>query len=256
MTRRDKNDTQQWTKRAIVAACLAMFSTMGAADTIAGVYAGVGVWRAGAGGNLGSTAADVDTLGLSTENDAFVYVAVEHPVPLLPNVKLQHSRLAFRGEGALSGEFRLDDVEFPAGEPVSTDLDLTHTDAVLYYELLDNVVSLDLGLTFRVFDGHARVSSRDRSLGESVDIDLVIPAAYGRALIGLPRGLSLGTAANIVGYSGNSLTDLSAHLAYSYESAVDVGVELGYRRFTVKLDDDAETDVDVGGPYLTVTLHF
>lgn len=256
MTRTDKNDMQQWTKRSIVAVCLATFSTIGAADTIAGLYAGAGIWHAGPGGHLGSTAADVDTLGFSTESNAFAYAAVEHPVPLLPNVKLQHSRLASRGEGTLSGEFRLDEVEFSAGEPVSTDLDLTHTDAVLYYELLDNVVSLDLGLTIRVFDGHARVASHDRSLNESVDIDLAIPAAYGRVLFGLPRGFSLGAAANIVGYSGNSLTDLAAYVAYSYESAVDVGAELGYRRFGVRLDDDAETDVEMGGPYVTATLHF
>ena len=99
--------------------------------------------------------------------------------PALPNVKLQHTRLGSRGEGLLSRRFRLDDVEFFAGGTVSTELDLTHTDAVMYYELLDNVVSLDLGGTLRVFNGHARAASRSRTLSESVDIDIAMPMAYG-----------------------------------------------------------------------------
>ena len=247
---------KRWMRTTMVAACLAAISTMAAADTLVGLYAGAGIWRAGPGGDIGATAADVDTLGLSAESNAFVYAAFEHGVPLLPNVKLKHSRLTSSGQGALSRQFRLDDVEFSAGEVVSTDLDLTHTDAVLYYEVLDTVVSLDVGLTLRLFDGHARVAGRSRTLGESVDIDLAIPAAYGRALIGLPGGFVLGAEANVIGYGGNSITDISGHIAYSYDSLVDLGVEVGYRRFSLQVDDDADTDVGLGGPYATVTLHF
>ena len=247
---------KQWMSKWMAAACIAAFSTLAAADTIAGLYAGAGIWSAGPGGNIGGTAVDVDALGLSSETNAFVYVVLEHPVPALPNVKLQHTRLGSRGEGVLSKPFQLDDVEFSAGETVSTELGLTHTDAVMYYELLDNVVSLDLGGTLRVFNGHARAASRSRTLSESVDIDLVIPMAYGRVLIELPTGFAISATANVIGYSGNSLQDLSAQIAYAFDSVVDVGVELGYRRFALKLDDDAQTDVSLGGPYVAVALHF
>ena len=251
-----ENDVKQWMTGWMAAACLAAFSIPAAADTIAGLYAGAGFWRAGPGGSIGGTAADVDALGLSSETNGFVYVALEHPIPTLPNVKLQHTRLSTRGEGLLTRQFRLDDVEFSAGETVSTDLDLTHTDVVMYYELLDNVLSLDLGATLRVFDGHARVASRSGTLSESVGIDLVVPMAYGRALIELPTGLSLSATANFIGYSGNSLQDLSAHVTYGFDSALDVGVELGYRRLALELDDDARTDVSLDGPYVAVAVHF
>ena len=247
---------KQWMRNSIAAGCLAAFSTPAAADTVAGVYAGAGIWRAGPGGSIGDTAVDVDALGLSSETNAFVYLAIEHPVPLLPNVRLQHTRLGTSGEGLLTTQFRLDDVAFSVGETVSTDLDLTHTDAVMYYELLDNVLSLDLGGTLRVFNGHASAVSRSGTLSESVDIDLVIPMAYGRALIELPAGFSISATANFVSYSGNSLQDLSAHIAWGFESAVDVGVELGYRRLALELDDDAQADVSLDGPYVAVTLHF
>ena len=246
------NKTSKW----MAAACLVAFSTVAAADTIAGLYAGAGLWRAGPGGNLGAVAADVDSLGLSSETNSYVYIALEHPIPALPNVKLQHTNLRTGGEGTLSEEFRLEDVEFSAGESVSSDLDLTHTDIVMYYELLDNVVSLDLGGTLRVFNGHASVASRSRTLHESVDIDLALPMAYGRALVELPGGFALNAQANFIGYSDNSLQDLSAHVAYAYDSTVDVGVEVGYRRLALELDDDARTDVSLSGPYVTVSVHF
>ena len=247
---------RRWTRQLTAAVCLAAIFTPAAADTVLGLYAGVGIWPAGPGGNIGGTAVDVDALGLSSETNAFVYVAVEHPFPVWPNVKLQHTRLGSDGEGVLSRPFQLDDVEFSAGETVSTELDLTHTDMVMYYELLDNVVSLDLGWTLRLFSGHASAASRSRALSESVDIDLAIPMVYGGALIELPAGFTMGATANVIGYSGNSLQDLSAHVAYSLDSAVDVGVELGYRSFALKLDDDAKTDVSLRGPYVAVALHF
>ena len=247
---------KQWTRQWMAAVCVAAISTPTVADTIAGVYAGAGMWRAGPDGNIGVVAVDVDSLGLSSESNAYVYVAVEHPIPALPNVKLQHTRLETSGEGTLSREFRLEDVTFSAEESVSTSLDLTHTDVVMYYELLDNVVSLDLGGTLRVFSGHARVASRSGTLDERVGINLALPMAYGRALVELPGGFALNAQANFIGYGGNSLQDLSAHIAWAYDSAVDVGVEVGYRRFALELEDDAETDVSLSGPYAAVSLHF
>ena len=242
--------------RMLVAACFAACSIPAAADSIVGLYAGTGLWSAGPGGNIGGAAADVDALGLSSDSNAFVYVALEHPIPTLPNVRLQHTRLGSSGEGVLTRQFRLDDVEFSAGETVSTELDLTHNDVVMYYELLDNVVTLDLGLTLRMFNGHARTAGRNGSLSESVGIDLAIPMAYGRALVELPAGLTMGATAHVIGYSGNSLQDLSGHVAYAFDTAVDIGVEVGYRRFALELDDDAETDVRLSGPYAAVAIHF
>ena len=120
---------KRWMRTLLAAACLSAFSTSTIADTILGVDAGAGLWLAGFSGNIGGTATDVDALGLSSETNAFVYVALEHPIPLWPNLELRHMRLGSKGRGTLSRRFRLDDVEFSAGETVSTELDLTHTDA-------------------------------------------------------------------------------------------------------------------------------
>ena len=246
---------KRWMTKVAAAVCLAAYSTLAAADLIAGLYAGAGMWSVGPGGNIGDSAVDVDALGMSNEAGGFAYVALEHPIPLWPNLRLQHTRLGTSGEGTLSTRFQLDEVEFSAGEIVSTEVDLSHTDAVMYYELLDNVVSLDLGWTLRLFDGHASATSRSGALSENVDIGLALPMAYGRVLIELPAGLAVSATANVIGYSGNSVEDYSAHIAYAFGAVVDVGVEMGYRSFAVKLED-AHTDVTLDGPYVAVAVHF
>lgn len=247
---------KRWMAKLAAAVCLAALSALAAADTVAGLYVGAGMWSAGPGGHIGASAADADALGLSSDTGAFAYVALEHPFPLWPNVRLQHTRVGVEGEVALTRPFRLDDVEFVAGETVSTEVDLTHVDAVMYYELLDDVVGLDLGWTLRLFNGHARASSRNGTLSESVDIGLVVPMVYGRALVELPAGFTASASAHVIGYRGNSLRDLSAQIAWAFDSVVDVGVEMGYRRFAVKLDDHAHADVTLDGPYVAVALHF
>ena len=247
---------KRWRRGLLAAVCISTFGAPATADTIFGMDAGAGLWLAGPGGHIGGTAVDVETLGLSRETNAFVYFALEHPIPLWPNLKLQHTRIASSGTGPLTRRFQLDDVEFSVGETVTTDLDLSHTDVVMYYELLDNVLSLDLGSTWRMFGGHARATGQSGNLSESVDIDAAIPMLYGRALLELPGGFAVNVQGSLIGYSGNSLQDLSAHIAYAYDSAVDIGVEAGFRRFALELDDDAETDVALSGPYVAVSVHF
>lgn len=229
------------------------------ADTILGVYASAGVWDAGISGNFhsedtGST--DIDAkgdLGLKDENQTVVSIALEHPIPVVPNVLLRRTPLKFEGRSNTALFFD----GKPIGGNVDTKLDLTHTDATLYYEILDNWVNLDLGLTARLFDGVVRIHGDTPSsqTGE-VDLDAPIPMLYAKAQFDLPfSGLKFAVEGNGVGYSGNTLTDFTAKIGY--ESKFRFGVEGGYRRFGLKLDDidDFSGDLTIDGPYLAVTLH-
>lgn len=248
-------------QKLIVTSFLAVAAPLAQADTILGIFAGVGTWNSDYSGDTGTISADLDDLGLTEEHNKFFYVALEHPVPILPNVKLQRTNITSKETGTLDGNFRLDEVTFGQGESVTTDLDLSHTDAILYYELLDNWVNLDLGVTLRSFDGQAeaRAEINGTVVSESVELDAVVPMLYARAQFDLPlTGFSIGADAHVTGYSGSTLTDISAKVAYAFESVVDLGVELGYRRFALELDDldDLEADVALDGPYAAVTLHF
>ena len=248
-------------KKLLSATCLAALAPLAQADTILGIYAGIGLWQADYGGDTGVESVDLDELGLDDENNNFFYVALEHPIPLLPNIRLQRTAIDSRESATLTRNFTLDDVTFSATDTVVTDLDLSHTDAVLYYEVLDNWVSLDLGLTLRAFDGEATVQSQTTTaLRETVDLDAVLPMLYARAQFDLPfTGFSVGADANLITYDGHTLSDASAKIAYAFDATViDLGVELGYRRMALELDDldDLNADLTLDGPYAAVTLHF
>ena len=76
-------------------------------------------------------------------------------MPLLPNIRLQHSDLNWSGNGWINAGTDLNGTPFVVAEQADISLDLSHTDATFYYEVLDNVVDLDLGITARLFDGEA-----------------------------------------------------------------------------------------------------
>jgi outer membrane protein len=112
------------------------------ADTIFGIYAGAGTWQTEYSGDAGEPATSADDLGMDSNNNNYYYIAIEHPVPLIPNIKVQHNDITSNQTGTLGKNFSIGDIIYPAGTQVATDFDLSYTDAALYYELLDILVTL------------------------------------------------------------------------------------------------------------------
>ena len=86
---------------------------------------------------------------------------------------------------------------------------------------------------------------------------------YGKAQFDLPlTGLSAGVEFNGIGFSRSSLLDVMVKISYQTDLTpfVDIGVDAGYRHIALDIDDkdvgDIETDVDVSGPFVGLTLHF
>ncbi|HHD78862.1 MAG TPA: TIGR04219 family outer membrane beta-barrel protein, partial [Epsilonproteobacteria bacterium] len=98
-----------------------------------------------------------DTLGWSDTQDIFLKAYFEHPLPFIPNVKLGFTKLSHDSTGAVS-LFSWGDITSFSGE-VKSNLDLRITDLTLYYELLDNWVELDAGLTGRYLSGDVQVNT-------------------------------------------------------------------------------------------------
>jgi outer membrane protein len=255
------NNEENTMKRLLLASAITACSLSYAhADTVFGIYAGAYSWKADYSGDINDTDAGQkidleDDLGFSDESNNVFYVAIEHPVPLLPNVRLQHTALDSSARGRLTHDFTFDDVDFNVNEGVATDIDFTHTDLTLYYELLDNWVNLDIGLTVRKFDGEIAISGLNKSA--RVDLDAALPMVYIAAQFDLPfTGLSAGVGGNAIGYSGNTLLDLNAYV--QYEFPFGLGVRGGYRTFTLELDDvdDIDSDLTLDGLYGAIVFHF
>ncbi|WP_027859036.1 TIGR04219 family outer membrane beta-barrel protein [Marinobacterium jannaschii] len=246
--------------KKLICAALSGLSIMAAplsahADLI-GVYAGANYWNAAADGSIASadkTAAEFD---FDTEGQNMFYVAIEHPVPLVPNFKIRHTNMVSDGSANVTG-FEFNNVTFNGD--VDTKLDLTHTDFVLYYELLDNVVSLDLGLNVKYLDGFAEVSSSSETT--RVDLTAPIPMAYASVEGMLPfTGFSAKAEANLLSIDDSEISDFQAEIKYDVidNIALDLGVTVGYRRLSIKLDDidDIDSDLTFSGPYVGLEAHF
>lgn len=235
------------------------------ADLLFGIYGGVGAWNAGVDGDLGvgDQPITTDELDLSTETNNVFYLAVEHPLPLIPNIRVQHTGVSSTGSATLERDFTLEDITFNAGLDTQSEVDFTHTDFSFYFEILDNYLSLDVGLTARLLDGFARVDAVDangNNLSEKVDLNIGLPLLYGRAQIDLPfTGWFAGGTINYISLADNSLSDIEARVGYlSSGFGLDFGFEAGYRRISLVADEagDLFADVSVDGPYAAFIMHF
>jgi outer membrane protein len=226
------------------------------ADTIFGIYAGAGQWTSDYSGKAGDPAVTAKDLGFTDSDNSFFYVAIEHPIPVLPNIKLLHQEIKSSQSATLDQTFGLGDVNF-TGE-INSDFDLSSNEATLYYELLDNWVNIDFGVTLRQYDGYLKAEAENNSASENVDLDVAIPLVYGKFQFDLPlSGLSLAVEANMIKYQDNQLMDYNAKVAYLFDSVLDLGLEAGYRKLSLKVDDDdIQTNLDLDGPYVGAMLHF
>lgn len=244
-------------KKLTLLAALSLASVPSAyADTIFGIYAGAGSWNTSYSGSAGEPSITLKELGVADQKNSFYYVAVEHPVPFLPNIKLEHTGISSTQSAAISKTFVIDGTTFTANSTVASEFDLTHTDATLYYEILDNWINLDIGITARKFDGFINVTSQTQT--EKVDVDQTLPLLYGKVQFDLPfSGLSAGADVKYVGYGDNKLTDYTARISYLFDSVLDVGIEAGYRKMSLQVDaDDLQANVDLKGPYAALIMHF
>jgi outer membrane protein len=245
--------------RSLLILAITLTPLTAVADVV-GLYVGGGSWQASPEGDIGRTDINLEsTLNLDEENNQFIFVALEHPVPLLPNIRVQHSEMAWTGNALVTAGTDLNGNPFVSDEQVDVSLDLTHTDATFYYEILDNVVDLDLGITARAFDGEASLIGVSQQ--ESIDLDAIGPLLYGQVGVDVPlTGLSAHVIANWINVDEFRLIDWAAQLTYEFDlfPAVDTGLILGYRSMLVELDDldDLQSDATFEGYYLAFQLHF
>lgn len=227
----------------------ALLPTVAQADTILGWRVGANAWQQQYSGSVQSGPSVVDLendLGYDEETGYNLYVSFEHPIPLLPNAMLQRTKIDADARGDVTGF--VFDGNIYSGE-VRSSMDLTHTDATLYYELLDNWVSLDLGITGRMFDNGVEITDVNTGITGSLDIDYVIPLVYAQVRFDLPfTGLSLGVEGNGISYDDDTLYDVKINLAYEF--TFGLGIEMGYRAFDLDFDDNDEyADVTIDGAY-------
>lgn len=238
-------------KHTIIVICM-FFSLTVQADSL-GFKIGANVWQHSFSGHAqNGDYIDIENdLGFKEDETFQGYISLEHPIPIIPNILIQRTIIDANATGDLSGK-SFDGTTFPG--VVNSTIDLSHTDATLYYEVLDNWVSLDIGFSARVFEQGLEI--KDDSQQVSLDIDQVIPMLYSAVKFELPiTGLYVGADGNGVAFNDDKLIDVKANIGW--ESSLGLGVEAGYRYFDIKYEDDEEqAKMKIDGPYAGLFFHF
>ncbi|WP_372965421.1 TIGR04219 family outer membrane beta-barrel protein [Marinobacter sp.] len=222
---------------------------------ILGVGANVSYWDSDFSGdvvNKGSAVDIEDDLNMSSDGNANFTANFEHPIPLLPNVRVNYTDISQSGSGNIgAGGFDV----IGANSSVDSELDIEQLDATFYYEVLDNWVNLDLGLTARKFD--SELVLRDKRSGQvsNTSVDAVVPMGYAAVRFDLPfSGVSVGGEGNVIAYDGDSLHDFNVYGQYQFAM---VQLRAGYRQMAIDYeDDDDQLDVELSGPFASVGVSF
>lgn len=274
-------------KTIIVAGIASMLTASVQADTLLGLYIGGQIWQAQTSGSIGEENSLLNEVisqefTFDDQQQGSFYVAIEHPIPLIPNIKISSATLDVDGQARITeNDFSFGDIAYPVNAAVNTVIDVSYIDYTFYYEILDNdLLTFDIGLTARDIDGNFSVSG---DIGEVAEIEVIaeivdiigiseitiakeqfsaiVPMLYGSVIVGLPyTGFNVFAQGNYTGYDDSSIYDFQVGVSYAVldNLAVDLNVELGYKVIKMNIEDidDVYADMEFKGVFAGATVHF
>lgn len=196
----------------------------------------------------------VDDLELDDPEQSSMVLILEHPIKALPNIKYRDRDLDSSNRVTLDADISLNGQTFSSGEKITSTYDLSQNDIVLYYQLLKSRVNLDLGVDLKKFNGEVSLGG---DANTSLTVDETIPLLYLSARYDLPNsgfyvGANIHTSSIDLGLSDSSAQDSSIMLGY--DSGNGLGVEGGFKYFSLDLDDidrlDKDNDLQYDGLFL------
>jgi len=244
----------------------AAITTVASAD-IMRLEMGGGVWQQSPSGTVTYTDTTTSAYGTYTSskkdyNGAYVWMLLKHPLPIIPNLRLEYTKI--KDEGTAKGSFE----DFSTTSTTAR-FDMKQYDIIPYYNLLDNTfwATLDVGIDIKVLDTTFEADSVQidgvGALTKYTDSKTVaIPMAYGRARVEIPAtGFGLEADAKYITYDGSTVYDVRAKIDYTFDISpvIQPGIEVGYRaqKFDIKTDDDkTKMNMDFTGFYAGLMLRF
>lgn len=211
------------------------------ADTVLGIHLSATSWQVDNEGIVTTALqpSDLDALLADGENAQVLTFKLEHPLPGLPNIGFSRSDFDTNGEN----------------QGIFSSLSSTHDEVLLYYELLDNWVSLDLGVSLMQVQDSFAIGTANSLVRTSVDEYLA--GGYAMVQFDFPT-------TNLYLTGTLTLADMSDYevsrqsIGLGWEGDWGLGVELGYKRSSrawenIQLSD---ADYDLDGYYASLKYHF
>jgi outer membrane protein len=210
----------------------------------------IGVWNHDPNGMINYQGNDVQLntdLSLKDRNDYNLWLRIEHPIPMLPDIKIQHTPIRVNDSNSPNRPFMFGEKIFD--EAINSELEMDIIDVQLYNHLpflqTASFKGLDVtyGMTFRFLNATAfinEIKSMDsRSRGFSTPMPL-LTAGFNIAPL---SSFALNGEFQAMSYSGNHWYDITAKLQVSpFSEFIFMGV--GYRYQDFKLDDVQDVTAD------------
>jgi len=248
-----------------IVTCGAILATIAGAD-ITRVEMGAGAWAQKGSGAITYTengATGSDTSSEEGDTSPYLWLLVNHPLPILPNLRVEYATI--KNSGKAAGSFK----EFSIAGVANSTLDMKQFDIIPYYNILDNTgwMSLDIGIDAKVahvsykatgniaIDGIANTSYSESS-------SLIIPLLYARARVQIPTTeIALETDIKYITNGSSTLYDARIKVDYTLDfiPVVQPAVEVGYRTQKIKIDEkesDGKMDLTFSGLYAGLMLRF
>jgi outer membrane protein len=240
--------------------CASLLTVSAQADTL-GVEAGMATWSTSFSGSIKGkymydTNIDLEnTLGYGSQvTNSFFWVYLDHPVPLLPNIKIQQTNFTDSASKAISTGIKFDNKSYDL--TVNSEITLNQTDIIAYWRILDNWINFDLGLNLKTIDGNVKLDAVG-STPTNKNFKATIPMLYVKGKFDLPfTGLSAEADISYISYSGSKLTDFKAGLVYQTSFGLGANAGLRSQNFVIDNIDDFNSDISISGGYLGVFYHF
>ena len=241
-------------KKLLAIAITAATPMMAQADLLFTIDAGASMWNAEASGDVDG-AVDLGKNGLNLDSEAnnVLFASFEHPIPMIPNVKIMKTDLDLTGNGSANYTFL--DQSFTGD--TSSQMDLSHMDYTLYWGVPLPIPFFDInfGLTARQFDGVVSVTEKSTGTVTKEDLNFTMPMGYLNVDFDSHFGVYARAEMNALSFDGNGVTDTSLAVGYTLPLPipfVDINLEGGYRAINLMTDKDTvdiETDVEVSGMF-------
>jgi len=203
----------------------------------------------------------------STSDNTYVWAVIDHPVPIVPNVRIEQVTLKSSGTnsytvGAFTGS-------------VDSELDLSNTDFILYWGVpfatwAPFIDELDIGIGVKSFSGGILMEETltGNSLIDESFSGGMVPYAYGKLRIEPPFMMGIGIEGEIkhISYDAGSVeatfneTIIKADWGYLFPLPIldiEPGIEFGYREMSIDIDSsDITTDVGFKGLFFGAYAKF
>ncbi len=213
---------------------------------------------------LGTSADLQNTFQWRSETDLLLKAYIEHPLPFLPNVKVAYTTLSQSGNNTVN-DFTWGNIVIPSNGSIENSFEWTKYDMTFYYELLDNWLELDAGITLGYIDGNIAVTAVSGfgplmapPITESTDFSLFIPTLYGKSRFNIPStDISLQAEGDFFSYNDTTYYDFELSARYTF--TMGLGLECGYKALhfdSSDLVDGLVIESDFDGLYAAMVWNF